>query len=523
MNLPLSAELLEATRLTNAGRLTEATTALQRMLGARPSGASLATQGRHGLRNIDGRVDGPEMVQPKLAPPRKKTFRDGVEDSAFRIQNKVFEPAIANSLRGFIDQVGLRGFRLPGGWGHRAPAPIPADLPNGAEFLACTFSNQGGSRPYKLYVPSGYRGQSVPLIVMLHGCTQSPDDFAAGTRMNAAAEEHTCLVAYPGQTSSANMQKCWNWFSAADQQRDVGEPSLIAGITREVMRDYAIDRRRVYIAGLSAGGAAAAIMGDAYPDLYAAIGVHSGLACGAARDLPSAFAAMQGNGGSSPRHTRRGPAGSKPRIVPTIVFHGDKDTTVNPRNADSVVAQSGRGASLRRRIEKGRLRVGSHTAAYCMPMPAARRWSNNGSFMEPATLGRVAALPVPTPFRRDPMPPARWFGSSWSTHFRQACTTIDRQGCLGVVVTDVVYMHQASFPPVVRMTAGGTAARTLRAGGAGRLRRSLPVPPAIVSSRGKQLRSARVRSYRLFLPHAHPAAWTDQRCFGGRSDARSRH
>ena len=278
--------------------------------------------------------------------------------SAFRIKNKVFEPAIANSLRGFIDQAGLRGFRLPGGLGHRAPAPIPADLPNGAEFLACTFSNQAGSRPYKLYVPSGYRGQSVPLIVMLHGCTQSPDDFAAGTRMNAAAEEHTCLVAYPGQTSSANMQKCWNWFSAADQQRDVGEPSLIAGITREVMRDYAIDRRRVYIAGLSAGGAAAAIMGDAYPDLYAAIGVHSGLACGAARDLPSAFAAMQGNGGSAPRHARTGPAGSKPRVVPAIVFHGDKDTTVNPRNADSVVAQSGQGASLRRRVEKGQVAGG---------------------------------------------------------------------------------------------------------------------------------------------------------------------
>ena len=358
MNLPLSAELLEATRLTNAGRLTEAKAALQRMLGAVPSGASLAMQGRHGPRNIDDTVDGTEMVQPKLAPPGNKTFRDGDEPSAFRIQNKVFKPALANSFLGFVAQASPCRFRLPGGLGHRSPTPIPADLPNGAKFLTCTFSNQAGSRPYKLYVPSGYHGQSAPLIVMLHGCTQSPDDFAAGTRMNAAAEEHTCLVAYPGQTSSANMHKCWNWFSAADQQRDAGEPSLIAGITREVMRDHAVDLRRVYIAGLSAGGAAAAIMGDAYPDLYAAIGVHSGLACGAARDLPSAFAAMQGNGGSSPRHARRGPAGSKPRVVPTIVFHGDKDTTVNPRNADSVVAQSGQGASLRRRVEKGQVAGG---------------------------------------------------------------------------------------------------------------------------------------------------------------------
>ncbi|MGB9649995.1 MAG: PHB depolymerase family esterase, partial [Stellaceae bacterium] len=352
MNFSLPAELLEATRLTKAGQLTEATAALQRMLGARLPVNSVALQARGGgPPTTDGMVDGPEMAQPKLAPPRNKTFSGGVEAPAFRIKNKLINPVLVNSLRGFIDQTADGGLHLPGGLAHRAPTPIPADLPSGAEFLACTFSNQAGSRPYKLYVPSGYHGQSVPLIVMLHGCTQSPDDFAAGTRMNAAAEEHTCLVAYPGQTSSANMQKCWNWFSAADQQRDAGEPSLIAGITREVMRDYAIDPRCVYIAGLSAGGAAAAIMGDAYPDLYAAIGVHSGLACGAARDMPSAFAAMQGNGGPAPRHARTGPAGSKPRVVPAIVFHGDKDTTVNPRNADLVVAQSGQGASLRRRVE----------------------------------------------------------------------------------------------------------------------------------------------------------------------------
>jgi poly(hydroxyalkanoate) depolymerase family esterase len=358
MNFSRSADMLEATRLTKAGRLTEATAALQRTLGVGPSVSNLAGRERHGSPNIDGMVDRPEMVLPKLATPGNKTVGEGVEDSAFRIQNKVFKPAVANSFRGFIDQLGHRGFRLPGGLGYRAAAPILADLPNGAEFLACTFSNQAGSRPYKLYVPSGYHGQSVPLIVMLHGCTQSPDDFATGTRMNATAEEHTCFVAYPGQTNSANMQKCWNWFSAADQRRDAGEPSLIAGITREVMRDYAIDPRRVYIAGLSAGGAAAAIMGDAYPDLYAAIGVHSGLACGAARDMPSAFAAMRGNGDLAPRSGHTGPTGSRPRVVPAIVFHGDKDTTVNPRNADSVVAQSGQGALLMRRVEKGQAAAG---------------------------------------------------------------------------------------------------------------------------------------------------------------------
>jgi poly(hydroxyalkanoate) depolymerase family esterase len=354
MNFSLPAELLEATRLTRAGQLTEATAALQRMLGAGLPLNSIALQARHGLPTVDG----PETGRLKLAPPGNRTFSDAVEDPAFHIKNKLINPVLANSLRGFIDQTSHGGFHLPGGLAHRVPTPIPADLPNGAEFLACTYSNQAGSRPYKLYVPSGYHGQSVPLIVMLHGCTQSPDDFAAGTRMNVAAEEHTCLVAYPGQTSSANMQKCWNWFSAADQQRDAGEPSLIAGITREVMRDYAIDPRYVYIAGLSAGGAAAAIMGDAYPDLYAAIGVHSGLACGVARDMPSAFAAMQGNGGPAKRRARTGPAGSKPRVVPAIVFHGDKDTTVNSTNADLVVAQAGQGASLRRRVEKGQVEGG---------------------------------------------------------------------------------------------------------------------------------------------------------------------
>jgi poly(hydroxyalkanoate) depolymerase family esterase len=189
------------------------------------------------------------------------------------------------------------------------------------------------------------------LVVMLHGCTQSPDDFAAGTRMNQLAEEQNFLVAYPAQDPAANASKCWNWFRPGDQQRDRGEPSLIAGITREVMLSFPVQPGRVYAAGLSAGGAAAAIMGSAYPDLYAAIGVHSGLACGAATDVQTALAAMRrGSQTETKLHS-----GSEP-AVPAIVFHGDGDTTVNPINGDQVIAQLKGAAKLRTTVTRGEIR-----------------------------------------------------------------------------------------------------------------------------------------------------------------------
>jgi poly(hydroxyalkanoate) depolymerase family esterase len=181
---------------------------------------------------------------------------------------------------------------------------------------------------------------------MLHGCTQSPDDFAAGTRMNFIAEEQPCFVVYPAQHSEANQAKCWNWFRAADQQRGRGEPSLIAGITRQIMCDYSVDPKRVYVAGLSAGAAAAAVMGTTYNDLYAAIGVHSGLACGAATDLRSALVAM-----------RRGSdrvLGDRP-FVPTIIFHGDRDSTVHPKNGGQILEQSMKTSSTQEIVRRGRV------------------------------------------------------------------------------------------------------------------------------------------------------------------------
>ena len=200
-------------------------------------------------------------------------------------------------------------------------------LPAGSSFRRLTHSGAQGSRDYRLYVPAN-RTEQMPLIVMLHGCTQTPEDFALGTGMNTLAEEFSCLVAYPCQPAGANAQKCWNWFRPQDQAAN-GEPALIAGLSRDILRDMNADPGRVYIAGLSAGGAAALIAGAAFPEVFAAIGVHSGLAVGAAHDVPSAFAAMR-SGADGKRLTA---------APPTIVFHGSADSTVAFANAKAIMSQ----------------------------------------------------------------------------------------------------------------------------------------------------------------------------------------
>lgn len=357
MNAPLSNSMLEATRLTREGRLTEASALLQRLLrggseaaapSSAPDAARLPAVGRPRILDVDPGTG--ELLEP--APGRDKAFAAGWRTAAGRTQS-----AMPEALRGLLDQAFPKGV-LQGGQGLRAghASQTAEPIPEGAEFLTRFVTDNGRRLDYKLYVPSTYRGQAVPLVVMLHGCTQSPDDFAAGTRMNALAEEHGCLIAYPGQTQSANAQKCWNWFKPGDQQREQGEPALIAGITRQVMHSHTVDPRRVYIAGLSAGGAAAAIMAQAYPDLYAAVGVHSGLACGAARDIPSAFAAMRQGAAPPPRPGHPGTAALRARIVPTIVFHADQDSTVHPRNGDQVIAQSNASGVLRvKEVQNGRV------------------------------------------------------------------------------------------------------------------------------------------------------------------------
>jgi poly(hydroxyalkanoate) depolymerase family esterase len=324
-----SRDMAHATRLTRAGRLAEATALIRRAL--RGEGSSEA-HGRGAFPLIEGTAvpTGAEALQ-RAHPASAFAGRPDARPRA----------GLGETLRR------LAARRMPAGLDIGVPRPAADPLPDGASFTTESFSNAAGTRAYKLYIPANRKGQRLPLVVMLHGCTQSPDDFAAGTRMNALAEEHGLLVAYPAQHASANAQKCWNWFSPNDQRRDAGEPSLIAGITRRILRDHSADASRVYIAGLSAGGAAAAIMGDAYPDLYTAIGVHSGLPAGAARDLPSAFAAMRDGAPGT---------GRRSRFMPTIVFHGDRDETVHPRNGDGVAAPfTGSANGLTSTAERGQV------------------------------------------------------------------------------------------------------------------------------------------------------------------------
>lgn len=330
MNAPMNPAMLEALRLTREGRLTEATALIQGALGATPFTSTAPADTPHADEVPLGDdvflqdADAATVERPQSEAKFHRPHAPAASQQARRPWPRVDPDALRTQWR---------GFRAP----QAEPMPSAEPLPDGARFTTESFTNAAGTRSYKLYVPSGYDGQPLPLVVMLHGCTQNPDDFAAGTGMNALAEKQPCLVVYPAQPACANSSKCWNWFKPGDQQRDVGEPSIIAGITRHVRDTYAVDPKRIYVAGLSAGGAMAVTMAISHPELYAAVGIHSGLPHAVAADLPSALAAMQ-QGGTGPlgRQARKGAAAHP---VAAIVFHGDRDTTVHPGNGDQVIAQ----------------------------------------------------------------------------------------------------------------------------------------------------------------------------------------
>ncbi|NMG73471.1 extracellular catalytic domain type 1 short-chain-length polyhydroxyalkanoate depolymerase [Aromatoleum diolicum] len=342
MNARLNSDLLEATRLTRAGQLFEATALIQRALrgAAAPDvAADTGAASRTAEPPIEGHcrvIDtGPFVAgtEPPDAPP------DHLHGPGAPTGEHTFAPPPPRFGAALREK--LFKFRSPApAFEPIVPERVPDAVPDGARFITGSYTNPAGTRSYKLYVPSAYRGQALPLIVMLHGCTQNPDDFAAGTRMNEQAEKQPCLVLYPAQSAHANGSKCWNWFKPSDQRADAGEPSLIAGMTREVAASFNVDPRRIYVAGLSAGGAMATTMAMTYADIYAAAGIHSGLPHATAHDLPSALAAMQGNAAPARRGTTRADTGRPAvRAIPIIVFHGDRDATVHPRNGEQVIVQ----------------------------------------------------------------------------------------------------------------------------------------------------------------------------------------
>ena len=340
LNHDMFAQMREATRQLMDKGPAAATSAIQQALGTLAAGQAPAdtSTGTHTMRDINPPPESATKAAPRAATAEAPQPQPQQAEPAAHPTAQEMAQKAQNFAQDFMSRLGVpsgfsqQGFDLPGMKSAHTATP---DLEPGAQFIAGSFSNQAGSRNYKLYIPSTYHGQAMPLLVMLHGCTQNPDDFAAGTRMNAVAEEKQCFVVYPAQTSGANSSKCWNWFNALDQQRDQGEPSIIAGIARQIMAEYPVDEKQVYVAGLSAGGAMAVIVGTLYPELFAAVGVHSGLPYASAQDLPSALSAMKGGAGAGHQNVGGG--------VPIIVFHGDRDTTVSPRNGEQVMAQGLRG------------------------------------------------------------------------------------------------------------------------------------------------------------------------------------
>lgn len=278
----LKSLMLRATHLTRSGLLREATAAIQTALGGKTAGAANAPGASKGrVFDMEKNALGRPNAEPEHSPC--------------------------------------------------APPPPSQERPLGGHFLSGSYSSHALSRKYKLFLPRGDTA-GMPLIVMLHGCTQDPDDFAAGTRMNELAEEMGFLVLYPAQGRDANPNRCWNWFDPGHQSRGAGEPALIADLALHLVKEYQLDSDRIYIAGMSAGGAMATILADEYPEIFAAAGVHSGLPRGAARNMMGALSVMRSG---NPDAAAIATGSAQP--IPMIVFHGDADGTVNPKNGLAIV------------------------------------------------------------------------------------------------------------------------------------------------------------------------------------------
>lgn len=321
------AQMREATQLLQTEGPMAATAAIQRAL----HGASAGSETVHHTDWTAFLPQAPELHDVNPPHTRDAEGQPGADVLA-RFRNLARAKWTGVSARQPIDDVEVND--VP---------DTRIDESDKGRFIAGSCTNHAGTRTYKLYIPSGYKDEPLPLVVMLHGCTQNPDDFALGTGMNIVAEESNCFVVYPAQAKHVNDSQCWNWFQPDDQRRDQGEPAILADIARDIARAYKVDTSRIYVAGLSAGGAMAVVLAATYPDLVAAVGIHSGLPYAVAHDVPSAFAAMKRcklkTGARLAQHTQPKDATPFEKMVPAIIFHGDRDATVTPINGDQVLAQ----------------------------------------------------------------------------------------------------------------------------------------------------------------------------------------
>ena len=308
--------LLGATRLTGMGKLLDATRLIQRtLLGSpaaspRPSTYNPASEPTQTVKELP---QAKHPAQGAVEPPVLQPQPDSID-----VAPHVAAPAIQPFAAPAAPVTPIVA----------APAASPEALPAAARkpsFTKHQFVFEGNAYPYRLYIPSALAATAVapmPLIVLLHGCKQDALDFSHGTAMNELAEHKQAMVLYPEQPTSGNAMRCWNWFDPSHQQAGRGEPGMIAALARKMVAQQGADADRIYVAGLSAGGAMAAVVANLYPHVFAAVGVHSGLAAGAAQSMVQAFSAMQ-----------EGAKGSHTTALPTIVFHGTADQTVNPTNA----------------------------------------------------------------------------------------------------------------------------------------------------------------------------------------------
>ncbi|AYQ28662.1 hypothetical protein DT070_11900 [Polaromonas sp. SP1] len=300
--------LAKAKALTTQGKLMEATRAIQQGLGFRPQTSPRPAQAAVYRETLESPVQTPRVFTPAHAD-------ENATDVAFR-----------ETVR------------------HTPETEAPTRPSRGPSSFDLHVFEQGQTRyAYRLFVPARVDDSPIPLVVMLHGCKQDSADFANGTAMNEIAEREKFMVLYPEQPRTANSMGCWNWFDPAHQSRGQGEPAMIAALTRQVASTHGVDPARIYVAGLSAGAAMAALMGQLYPEIYAAVGVHSGLAPGAAHSVASAFSAMSKGPGPRAKTAAIG--------IPVIIFQGSGDSTVAQSNADAIIqselaAWSSKGSAL---------------------------------------------------------------------------------------------------------------------------------------------------------------------------------